>query len=165
MLNDVDGCYDVEVFYGVMISLCFMMSIYFVMSLGVVMSMCFMMPMHYMMCVLIYISSSNIFLKKRFFLSIGHYHIIHVNLDMTDSMRPGKCVRHMQNLLYTYDEHMICIGLGPSKSSVICNNPSYSCPSYPSSPVQYVLGTTGVRALDIVERENTQKLNSNSYFF
>ena len=54
---------------------------------------------------------------------------------MTDSMGPGKLVRHMQNPSYTYDEYLICIGLGPSISSVICKNPSYSGPSYPSSPV------------------------------
>ena len=58
-----------------------------------------------------------------------------VNLDMTDSMGPGKLVRHMQNLSYTYDEYLICIGLGPSISSVIGKNLSYSDPSYPSSPV------------------------------
>ena len=34
-----------------------------------------------------------------------------------------------------YGEYLICIGLGPSISSVICKNPSYSGPSYPSSPV------------------------------
>ena len=60
---------------------------------------------------------------------------IQVNLDMTDSVGPGKLVRHMQNPSYTYDEYLICIGLGPSISSVICKNPSYSGPSYPSSPV------------------------------
>ena len=60
---------------------------------------------------------------------------VQVNLGMTDSMGPGKLVRHMQNLSYTYDEYLICIGLGPSISSVICKNPSYSGPSYPSSPV------------------------------
>ena len=49
--------------------------------------------------------------------------IIQVNLDMTDSMGPGKLVRHMQNPSYTYDEYLICIGLGPSISSVICKNP------------------------------------------
>ena len=54
---------------------------------------------------------------------------------MTDPMGPGKLVRHMQNPSYTYDEYLIFIGLGPSISSVICNNPSYSGPSYPSSPV------------------------------
>ena len=54
---------------------------------------------------------------------------------MTDSMGPGKLVRHMQNPSYTYDEYLICIGLGPSISSVICKNPSHSGPSYPSSPV------------------------------
>ena len=62
-------------------------------------------------------------------------HILQVNLDMTDSMGPGKLVRHMQNPSYTYDEYLICIGLGPSISTVICKNPSYSGPSYPSSPV------------------------------
>ena len=41
----------------------------------------------------------------------------------------------MQNPSYTYDEYLICIGLGPSISSVICKYPSYSGPSYPSSPV------------------------------
>ena len=60
---------------------------------------------------------------------------IQVTLDMTDSMGPGKLVRHMQNLSYTYDEYLICIRLGPSISSVICKNLSYSGPSYPSSPV------------------------------
>ena len=51
---------------------------------------------------------------------------IQVNLDMTDSMGPGKLVRHMQNLSHTYDEYI---------SSVICKNLSDSGPSYPSSPV------------------------------
>ena len=68
-------------------------------------------------------------------LNITLKQLIQVNLDMTDSMGPGKLVRHMQNLSYTYDEYLICIGLGPSISSVICENPSYSGPSYPSSPV------------------------------
>ena len=58
-----------------------------------------------------------------------------MNLDMMDSMGPGKLVRHKQNPSYTYDEYLICIGLGPSISSVICKDPSYSGPSYPSSPV------------------------------
>ena len=61
--------------------------------------------------------------------------LIQVNLDMTDSMGPGKLVCHMQNPSYIYDEYLICIGLGPSISSVICKNPSYSGPSYPNSPV------------------------------
>ena len=64
--------------------------------------------------------------------------ILQVNLDMTDSMGPGKLVRHMQNLSYSYDEYWICIGLGPSISSVICKNPSYSGLSYPSSPVAQI---------------------------
>ena len=53
---------------------------------------------------------------------------------MTDSMGPGKLVRYTQNPSYTYDEDLICIGLGPSISSIIFKNPSYSGPSYPSSP-------------------------------
>ena len=61
--------------------------------------------------------------------------IVQVNLDMTDSMGPGKLVRHMQNPSYTYDEYLICIRLGPNISSVICKDPSYSGPSYPSSHV------------------------------
>ena len=56
---------------------------------------------------------------------------------MTDSMGPGKLVLHMKNLSYTYDEYLICIGLGPSISSAICKSLSYSGPSYPSSPVLY----------------------------
>ena len=47
---------------------------------------------------------------------------IQMNLDMTDSMGPGKLVRHMQNPSYTYDK-----------------NPSYSGASYPSSPVEGIL--------------------------
>ena len=50
---------------------------------------------------------------------------------MTDSMGPG----NMKNPSYTYDEYLICIGLGPSISPNICKNPSYSGPSYPSLPV------------------------------
>ena len=61
--------------------------------------------------------------------------LLQVNLDMTDSMGPGKLVRHMQNPSYTYDEYLMCIRLGPSLSSVICKNLWYSGPSYPSSPV------------------------------
>ena len=60
---------------------------------------------------------------------------VQVNLDMTDSMGPGKLVRHTQNPSYTYDKYLICIRLGPSILSVICKDPSYSGPSYPSSPV------------------------------
>ena len=41
----------------------------------------------------------------------------------------------MQNLSYTYDKYLICMGLGPSILSVIDESPSYSGPSYPSSPV------------------------------
>ena len=60
---------------------------------------------------------------------------VQVNLEMTDSMGPGKLVRHMHNPSYTYDEYLICIRLGPSISSVLCKNLLYSGPSYPSSPV------------------------------
>ena len=63
-----------------------------------------------------------------------HWHI-QVNLDMTDSMGPGKLVRHMQNPSYTYDKYLICMGLGPSILSVIDESPSYSGQSYPSSLV------------------------------
>ena len=61
--------------------------------------------------------------------------VLQANLDMTDSMGPGKLVRHMQNPSYTYDTYLICMGLGPDISSVIFKSPSYSGPSYPSSPV------------------------------
>ena len=59
---------------------------------------------------------------------------------MADSMGPGKLVRHMQNLSYTYDTYLICMGLGPSISSFIDKSLSlYSGPSYPSSPVYTIL--------------------------
>ena len=61
--------------------------------------------------------------------------LIQVNLDMTDSIGPGKLVGHMQNLSYTYDKYLICMGLGPSILSVIDESLSYIGPSYPSSPV------------------------------
>ena len=61
--------------------------------------------------------------------------LIQANLDMTDSMGPGKLVCHMQNLSYTYDTYSICMGLGQSISSVIDKSLSYSGPSYPSWPV------------------------------
>ena len=41
-----------------------------------------------------------------------HEHHIQVNLDMTDSVGPGKLVRHMQNPSYAYD------GLSPSYAIV-----------------------------------------------
>ena len=68
-------------------------------------------------------------LLESFFLTVQ------VNLDMTDPIGPGKLVRHMQNLSDTYDEYLICTELGPSISSVICKNLSYSGLSYPSSLV------------------------------
>ena len=74
---------------------------------------------------------------------------------MTDSMEPGKLVRHIQNPSYTYDEYLICIGLGPSISSVICKNLSYSGPSYPSSPVRVFVNITLIQA--------TYLTNSNTY--
>ena len=57
-------------------------------------------------------------------------------------MGPGKLVLHMQSLSYTYDQYLICVGLGPSISSVIHENTSYSGPSYPSSPVHLILYLT-----------------------
>ena len=69
---------------------------------------------------------------------------------MTDSMGPGKLVRHMQNPSYTYDEYLICIGLGPSILCVICKNPPYSGPSYPSSPVVVVIVVEEVAVVVIV---------------
>ena len=71
-----------------------------------------------------------------------------MNLDMTDSMGPGNLVRHMQNPSFTYDEYLICIGLGPSISSVICKNQLYSGPSYPSSPVR--VQSTTMWQVDVV---------------
>ena len=41
----------------------------------------------------------------------------------------------LQNPSYTYETYLICMGLGPSISSVIDKIPSYIGPSYPSSPV------------------------------
>ena len=41
---------------------------------------------------------------------------------MTDSMGPGKLVRHMQNLSYSYDTYLICMGLRPSISFVIAKS-------------------------------------------
>ena len=66
---------------------------------------------------------------------------LQVNLDMTDSMGPGKSVRLMQNPSYTYDEYLICIGLGPSISSVLCKNPLYSGPFF---SMKKKLGRTSV---------------------
>ena len=61
--------------------------------------------------------------------------LLQVNLDMTDTKGAGKLVCHMQNLSYTHDKYLICLGLGPGILSVIDESPSYSGPSYPSSPV------------------------------
>ena len=76
-----------------------------------------------------------LYLRSTLHLGQNVYILVQVNLDMMDSMGPGKLVRHMQNPSYTYDEYLVCIGLGPSILSVMCKNPSYSGPSYPSSPV------------------------------
>ena len=54
---------------------------------------------------------------------------------MTDSMGPGKLVRHMQDPQYIRDTYLICMGLGPRILSVIAKSLSYSGPLYPSSPV------------------------------
>ena len=63
---------------------------------------------------------------------------IQANLDMTDSMGPGKLVCHMQNMSYTYDTYLISMGMGPSILSVMDKSLSYSGLSYPSSPVIFV---------------------------
>ena len=95
----------------------------------------------------------NIIVGKGAISNIKYYQL-QVNLDMTDSMGQGKLVRHMQNPSYTYDEYLICIGLGPSILSVICKNLLYSGPSYPSSPalllvvkVRIFQGYTGIYGL------------------
>ena len=46
--------------------------------------------------------------------------MLQVNLDITDLVGPGKLVRHLQNPSYTYDTYLICMGLRPRISSVIC---------------------------------------------
>ena len=51
-------------------------------------------------------------------------------LAYTDSMGPGRLIRHMQSPSYTCDTYLICIGLGPSISSVIAKSPAYSGPLY-----------------------------------
>ena len=43
-------------------------------------------------------------------------------IGQTLGMGPGNWVRHMQSLSYTYDTYLICMGLGPSISSVIAKN-------------------------------------------
>ena len=85
------------------------------------------------MCVCIYACVCSMHMRIYVCMYVCAY--VQVNLDMTYSMGPGKLVRRMQNPSYTYDEYLICIGLVPSISFVICKNPSYSGPSYPSSPV------------------------------
>ena len=75
-----------------------------------------------------------------FFLYV--YNKLQANLDVTDSMGPGKLVRLMQNPSYTYDTDLICMGLGPSISSVMDATASESCPSYLSLPV-YIFKLSG----------------------
>ena len=85
--------------------------------------------------------------------------MIQVNLNMTDSMGPGK--------------YLMCIGLGPSISSVICKNLSYSGPSYPSSPVPGMLSilpddTFNVKQLQKLRRRTSydnEKLIMAQQFF
>ena len=66
-------------------------------------------------------------------LELFFYHtvsfLIQANLDMTDSMGPGTLVHHMQNPSYSYDTYLICMGLGPSISSVIDKCLLYTGPS------------------------------------
>ena len=89
----------------------------------------------YILAKFAYLTKFGLWGSGNFVKNIVQEIIKQVNLDMTDSIGPGKLVRHMQNPLYTYDEYLICIRLGPSLSSVICKNLLYSGPSYPSSPV------------------------------
>ena len=89
--------------------------------------------------------------------------LVQVNLDMTDSMVPGKLVRRMQNPSYTYDEYLICIGLGPIISSVISKNPSYSGPSYPSSPVLVLCPGRGYLMSLVRQWHSDQSLESGHY--
>ena len=63
------------------------------------------------------------------------YNINTVTCILYDSTGPGKLVRHVQSLSYTYDTYLICMGLGPSISSIIAKSLTYSGPSYASLPV------------------------------
>ena len=60
------------------------------------------------------------------FETVSYEKVVQANFDMTGSIRNGKLVRHMQNPTYTYDTYLICMGLGPSISSVIDKSLSYS---------------------------------------
>ena len=66
-------------------------------------------------------------------------YVSHTGELVYDGLNGTRKIGHMHNPSYTYDEYLICIGLGPSISSVICKNLSYSGPSYPSSPVYHFL--------------------------
>ena len=95
---------------------------------------------------------------------------VQVNLDMTDSMGPGKLVRHKQNLSYTYDTYWIWMGLGPSISSVIAKSLSYSGPSYPSSPVfdcddddDEMFHALTLLSLDVFRRNVVENIRNDSY--
>ena len=56
----------------------------------------------------------------------------------------------MQSLSYTYDSYLICMGLGPSISSVIAKSPAYTGLSYASSPVQVYRGNVSVKAIKAI---------------
>ena len=77
-------------------------------------------------------------------------------------MGPGKLARHMQNPSYTYDEYLICIELGPSISSVICKDPSYSGPSYPSSPVLSLARCSSTRIFQTIHSSIIANNNNNN---
>ena len=60
--------------------------------------------------------------------------------------------------LYTYDEYLICIRLGPSISSIIGKNLSHSGPSYPGSPViMKVIMIISVSIISIMKKRSLFK--------
>ena len=71
----------------------------------------------------------------RMTMKVKFLHVLQANLDMTASMRPGKLVRHMQNLSYTYMTHTWYMQ-GTGTKHIGCHSQKfvYSGPSYPSSP-------------------------------
>ena len=76
-----------------------------------------------------------------------HFITIQANLHVADSMGPEKLVRYVQSLLYTYDTYLICMGLGPSISSVIAKSPAYSGLPYASSLVLQISASQVMTAM------------------
>ena len=62
-------------------------------------------------------------------------------------MGPEKLVRYVQSLLYTYYTYLICMGLGPSISSVIAKSPAYSGLPYASSLVLQISASQVMTAM------------------